>query len=48
LKGVDENAKLLAKEKRVLTLGLSRINLLMDLYGNPPIIQTRKHSAQES
>ena len=38
LNGVDENAKLLAKEKRVLTLGLSRINLLMDLYGKPPII----------
>ncbi len=42
LGGADENAKLLAKEKRVLTLGLSRINLLMDLYGNPPIIHTRK------
>ena len=39
LRGLDENAKLLAKEKRVLTLGLSRINLLMDLYGKPPIIQ---------
>ena len=39
LQGLDENAKLLAKEKRILTLGLSRINLLMDLYGKPPIIQ---------
>ncbi len=38
LGGFDENAKLLAKEKRVLTLGLSRVNLLMDLYGMPPII----------
>ncbi len=40
LQGLDENAKLLAKEKRILTLGLSRINLLMDLYGKPPIIQS--------
>ena len=40
LKGLDENAKLLAKEKRIFTLGLSRINLLMDLYGKPPIIQS--------
>jgi AAA+ ATPase superfamily predicted ATPase len=42
LKGVDENAKLLAKERRVLTLGLSRLNLLMDLYGRSPIV--RAHS----
>ncbi len=39
LDGVEENAKLLAKEKRVLTLSLSRINFLMDLYGKPPIIE---------
>ncbi len=39
LKGVEENAKLLAKDKRVLTLSLSRINFLMDLYDKPPIIQ---------
>ena len=39
LNGLDENAKLLAKEKRILTLGLSRINLLMDVYGKPPIIR---------
>lgn len=38
LGGLEENAKLLAKEKRVLTLGLSRINLLMDVYGKSPII----------
>mgnify|MGYP003393477705 CR=1 FL=1 len=38
LKGLDDNAKLLAKEKRVLTLGLSRINLLMDIFGKSPII----------
>lgn len=38
LNGIDENAKLLAKEKRVLTLGLSRVNLLMDLYGKTPIV----------
>lgn len=39
LNGMEVNARLLAKEKRVLTLGLSRINLLMDLYGKSPIIQ---------
>lgn len=39
LNGVDDNAKLLAKDKRVLTLSLSRINFLMDLYDKPPIIQ---------
>ena len=38
LQGLDENAKLLAKEKRVMALGLSRLNLLMDLYGKSPII----------
>ena len=38
LKGMDENAKLLAKEKRVFTLGLSRINMLMDIYGHSPIV----------
>ena len=38
LGGLDDNAKLLAKEKRILTLSLSRVNLLMDLYGKPPII----------
>ncbi len=38
LNGADENAKLLAKEERVLTLGLSRINMLMDLFGKFPII----------
>jgi len=39
LKGLDDNAKLMAKEKRVLTLGLSRINMLMDLYGAAPIVR---------
>jgi hypothetical protein len=38
LRGMDENAKLLAKEKRVLTIGLSRLNMLMDVYGKSPII----------
>ncbi|MBI2095653.1 MAG: ATP-binding protein [Candidatus Omnitrophica bacterium] len=38
LRGLDDNAKLLAKEKRILTLGLSRINMLMDIYGKVPII----------
>lgn len=41
LKGLDENAKLLAKEKKVLTLGLSRLNMLMDVYGKSPVIQLR-------
>lgn len=39
LDGMDENAKLLAKEKKILTLGLSHINLLMDLYGRSPIVR---------
>ncbi|HXV18776.1 MAG TPA: hypothetical protein VD883_01730, partial [Candidatus Omnitrophota bacterium] len=38
LNGLDENAKLIAKNKKVLTLSLSRINLLMDLYGREPIV----------
>ena len=41
LNGTDENAKLLAKEKRVLTLGLSRINMLMDIFGGSPIIHPK-------
>jgi hypothetical protein len=44
LNGMEDNAKLLAKEKRILTLGLSRINLLMDLYGKSPIIQGAQKS----
>ncbi len=42
LRGVDDNAKLLAKEKKILTLGLSRINALMDVYGAAPLIVTEK------
>ncbi|MBI4432617.1 MAG: AAA family ATPase [Candidatus Omnitrophica bacterium] len=38
LGGLDENAKLLAKEKKILTFGLSRINMLMDVYGKSPIL----------
>lgn len=38
LKGLDDTGKLLAKEKKVLTLGLSRINMLLDIYGKSPII----------
>jgi DNA-binding transcriptional ArsR family regulator len=41
LGGLDDNAKLLAKEKKVIALGLSRINLLMDLYGKEPILSRR-------
>ncbi len=41
LRGLDDNAKLLAKEKHVLTLGLSRINMLMDVYGKLPIIHCK-------
>ncbi|MBI3252189.1 MAG: ATP-binding protein [Candidatus Omnitrophica bacterium] len=40
LGGLDENAKLLAKEKKIFTLGLSRVNLLMDVYGQSPIMNT--------
>ena len=38
LNGTDENAKLLAKEEKVLTLGLSRLNMLMDLFGKSPLV----------
>jgi hypothetical protein len=41
LGGLDDNAKLLAKEKKVIALGLSRINMLMDLYGKEPILSRR-------
>ena len=41
LAGLDDNAKLLAKEKRIFTLGLSRINMLMDLYGKSPILHAK-------
>lgn len=44
LNGLEENAKLLAKEKRILTLGLARINMLMDIYGKSPIIHGAFHS----
>ncbi len=39
LNGLEDNAKLLAKEKRVLTLSLSKLNTLMDLYGEIPVIR---------
>jgi DNA-binding Lrp family transcriptional regulator len=41
LKGVDENARLLAKEKKIFTLSLSRINMLMDVYGHLPMISIK-------
>ncbi|OIO38556.1 MAG: hypothetical protein COT00_04685 [Candidatus Omnitrophica bacterium CG07_land_8_20_14_0_80_50_8] len=44
LNGADDNAKLLAKEKRVLTLGLSRINMLMDIFGKSPIIRLEQET----
>ncbi|HTL70982.1 MAG TPA: AAA family ATPase [Candidatus Eisenbacteria bacterium] len=42
LRGLDDNAKLLAKEKKILTLGLSRLNVLMDVYGKSPIVHLRR------
>ena len=45
LRGVDDNAKLLAKERKVLTLGLSKINALMDVYGAAPVVLTQKDTA---
>lgn len=42
LGGVDDNAKLLAKERKVLTLGLSKINALMDVYGIAPLVMTEE------
>jgi hypothetical protein len=47
LRGVDDNAKLLAKEKKVLTLSLSKINALMDVYGANPIIITAEKDASQ-
>ena len=38
LRGLDDNARLLAKDKKIFTLGLSRLNTLMDIYGKSPII----------
>ena len=43
-RGVDDNAKLLAKEKKVFTLGLSKINALMEVYGAAPIIVAENDS----
>ena len=39
LDGFDANAKLLAKERKVFALGLSRLNFLMDLYGLDPVVR---------
>ena len=39
LKDLDINAKLLAKEEKIWVWGLGDINLLLDLYGKPPIVK---------
>jgi len=44
LQGMDSTAKLVAKEKRVFTMSLSRVNMLMDLYGKSPIIRTQSNA----
>lgn len=42
LNGLDDTAMLLAKEKKIFTLGLSPLNLLMDLYGRQSIVNFSK------
>ncbi len=46
LGGLDDNAKVLAKEKKIIALGLSRVNMLMDLYGKEPILSRRAETAE--
>ncbi len=48
LGGLDDNAKLVAKERKVLTLGLSRLNMLMDVYGKPPLIHAASGRPEEA
>jgi len=42
LSGIDQNAKLLAKNKNIWNLNLKKINTLMDFYGQPKIIAFEK------
>lgn len=39
LSDIDRNARLLAKESRIITLDLTHVNNLFDLYGKPRIIR---------
>lgn len=39
LKGLEINAKLLAKEEKIWLWGLDELNLLLDLYGKPQIVK---------
>ncbi|MFH1690946.1 MAG: ATP-binding protein [Candidatus Omnitrophota bacterium] len=39
LSDIDRNAKLLAKESRIITLDLAHVNSLFDIYGKPRIIR---------
>lgn len=39
LGGFEDTAKLVAKERKVFALGLSRLNFLMDLYGLEPVVR---------
>lgn len=43
LEGIESTAKVVAKEKKVWTWGLSRLNTLMDLYGKPQIVHLKTH-----
>lgn len=42
LDGMDDNAKLLAKNKKIWTLGLQKINTLMDFYGLSKIVSVKR------
>lgn len=44
LNGMDPNAKLLAKNKKIWTLNLQKINTLMDFYGQSKIITFKKET----
>ncbi len=46
LNGFDENARLLSKEKKILTLGLSKINMLLDIYDHSPIVYKQETACQ--
>jgi hypothetical protein len=47
LKGIDQNAKLLAKNRNVWNLNLQKINNLMDLYGQHKIVPLGHRGRQD-
>ncbi len=47
LNGIDHNARLLAKNKKVWTLTLQKLNMLMDFYGQSKIISFKDSTPSE-